>query len=481
MLILWVWAVLGSAFAATEAERLMWAGRLEQALPVARREAEAAPGDIDAQERYIDLLSTLGLATTGTVVYRARLESNPDSADAAYLLGRALPDPSLAEEAYRLGLALDASHARSQLGLAAVDASRGRFVEAEAAYGESVRRDPSLVEGWSGLARTRIMLGKPEEALAAARSAVRNVPGAADGYLVLAVLAPAEAENVLAEAARRVPEDPRVHAARAEDFLSRGQGEPALKAANTALSLDPSHGGAALSALLAHALIERRLDREGYQQLMRWKAKEGKDRSGAETAYAALAARYPRSALPRLAQARVAMASGQRDAALRHLRSALEVEPESVEVRATLGVQLRAAGQLSAARPLLEAAVAARPLDVSLILALAVSEAATGDWARAVTRLEDAEKRWPHEARLPLELAGLYADSGKNEDAFRVLATAVTRVPDVRLAVSLVAAAVATKRLEEGARLAEDVARRTGDAKWRDIASKLRSAQGPAK
>ena len=45
----------------SEAERLLRAGRVAEALPVARVEAESAPDDLDAQERYIDALLTMGL------------------------------------------------------------------------------------------------------------------------------------------------------------------------------------------------------------------------------------------------------------------------------------------------------------------------------------------------------------------------------------------------------------------------------------
>ncbi|MGK0349098.1 MAG: tetratricopeptide (TPR) repeat protein, partial [Myxococcota bacterium] len=97
---------------ASDAEDLMLAGRIAEALPVAQAEAEAAPGDMDAQERYIDGLLSMGLLGAADATYRARVEAVP-SAQSWYLFGRVLVEADEAERAYRIALQSDPEHARS--------------------------------------------------------------------------------------------------------------------------------------------------------------------------------------------------------------------------------------------------------------------------------------------------------------------------------------------------------------------------------
>ena len=82
-----------NAFAAPSARELILSGRLIEALPAARAEARAEPDDLDAQERYIDLLLGLGMASTAEKVCRDKAEADPESSDAHYLVGRAVLRP----------------------------------------------------------------------------------------------------------------------------------------------------------------------------------------------------------------------------------------------------------------------------------------------------------------------------------------------------------------------------------------------------
>ena len=65
----------------------MLSGRVDEALPVARQEAFEDPANLDAQERYIDLLLTVGMAGMAEQTYRDRVQQAPMDADAHYLLG----------------------------------------------------------------------------------------------------------------------------------------------------------------------------------------------------------------------------------------------------------------------------------------------------------------------------------------------------------------------------------------------------------
>ena len=469
-------AALSPVFAATEAEKAMWAGRVEEALPIARREALAALEDLDAQERFIDVLQALGMAATATEVYRARLESRPGDPASTCLLGRALADAKFAEQAYRLGLSLDPTSARCHLGIAAVNRVNGKYVDAESEYAIAAERDPHLGEAWAGLAQTRMLLGQRDAALVAARAGVQHAPGAAESYLILTVLAPNEAAATLARAVATVPEDPRVHAALAEHYLSRGDGVRAAKSAAVTLALDPSHGGAALSAMFADALQNGRLDVSGYRQLVALRVHEGADPKKTAIEYDKLVIRYPTSSLPRLAAARLAQAAGDRARALDLFAGAASVEPHNIEACALYGLALVEAGRMAEARPWLDRALAARPRDVSILLGVARAEAKLDGLARAIPRLEEAERRWPHEARIPLLIAELFSAERKNEEAYRALRAALDRMPDPRLILPFTAAAVLADHRDEAFQVVDAVARRTGDAKMKDLAEKLRTA-----
>src|SRR5690606_20117134 len=99
-----------SSFAAERVESLLRAGRLAEAIPLAEAEARAAPTDLDAQERYLDLLLTLGLPRDAETFCRERVAVKPGEADAHYLLGRALQSPQASRVAYEHALRIDPEH-----------------------------------------------------------------------------------------------------------------------------------------------------------------------------------------------------------------------------------------------------------------------------------------------------------------------------------------------------------------------------------
>jgi cytochrome c-type biogenesis protein CcmH/NrfG len=109
-----LFSCLFPAFAAVPpSEVLMRAGRLADAWPVARSEAEARPSDLDAQERLIDLAHTMQLTSMILATYRGRVSRDDNDADGWYLLGRLAMSIGEAEGCYKKALAVRPDHPRA--------------------------------------------------------------------------------------------------------------------------------------------------------------------------------------------------------------------------------------------------------------------------------------------------------------------------------------------------------------------------------
>ncbi len=464
-----------TAWAGSEVESLMRRGRVSEALPLARAEAVAAPDDLDAQERLIDLLFSVGLAPEADRIYRARVAAR-DDADSWYLLGRAVLAAEDARAAYDTAISKQRDHARAYMGLGAVFRGTGRFQEAEMAYLAALDLNPKLSEAWAGLGAAQLAQGKVAEAVAAARGGVANVPDEADSYLALSVLVPEEAMAALKEAAKRVPDDARVHAAVAEEYLKVGDGANAKVAAEAALRIDPNRGDAQLSLVFADSMASGALDAAGYQGLIDARGAEEEDMTTALAAYDRLIAAHPRSSLPLMGRARVRATMGDRDAAIADLGAALALDPSNVEAMAASGLLLLEAGRASEAKPRLQRASAERPLDVSLTMAYARAQKESGDLDGAVATLARAEAVSPYDARLVLTRAKWLAESKRSSAAYDALREGVKRMPgDDRLVLSLAAAAKDLGRPEEAADLLEVLAERSGSEQLRDLARRLRA------
>ncbi len=462
---------------ASEAEELLRAGRVADALPVARAEAESAPSDLDAHERYIDILMTASLFGVAQETYEERAREVGD-ADSWYLLGRALPTADAARTAYERALELDAEHPRAHMGLGAILRAEGRIEEAVSAYQESVARDPTVGEAWAGLAAAQLGLGQQEEALASARQAVTHVPGEPEGYLLVAMLAPDEGLAVLQEAARRIPGDARVHAALAEHHLDAGDGAAAQSAARQALTIDASRTDAGLSLLFATSMAEGTLDAEGYRGLIEARALEEEDPRAARTRYDELVETYPDTPLTHMGRARVRMGAGNRSGAIEDLGEAMKLDPANVEASAALGLAMLEEGRTGEARLLLRRATQARPGDVSLAVAAATASAASGRREEATGFLEASAEVRPHDGRIPLTHAQLLEQAGEREEAHEVLREALLRIPqDDRLILALATSARHLGRIEEAVELLEILAERSGNDELRDLARRLQAGE----
>lgn len=461
---------------ASEAEDLMLAGRIAEALPVALAEAEAAPGDMEAQERYIDSLLSMGLLGAADATYRSRVESMP-SAQSWYLFGRVLVSPDEAERAYRIALESDPEHARSYMGLGAVYRATGQADEAIAAYDRSLALDPTLSESYSGLVQLHAGMGNTEAALSVAERAIQAIPSDPEGYLMKAVLAPDTALATLRAGASAAPKDPRIHATLAEQWLDRGNGEEARAAAMQALDISESFADPALSVLFADEMIRDALDADGYHDLLATRLVEDTNIYAAIGAYDALVERYPDSALPLMSRARLKARQGNIEDAIVDLANAIGNDSGNVEAQAALGLLLLDANRLAEAISVLGQVVRARPGDTRLTISLARAQDTAGEKQAALATMERLQAVRPLHVETTLLMAKLQAETGNSDAAYETLITVAREIPDERLVLALAAASTDVGRTQDAARWLERLAMTSGNPAYSELAEKLRAAQ----
>lgn len=447
----------------------MMAGDLDRALPLVQKEARSAPDDLDAQERYIDLMLSMQLGSVAEANIRRRVAAHPQSADAHYLLGRVVPTADLAVASYRKALELQPEHARAYMGLGAVYRAVGQYADAVQAYKTALGHDASLGEAWAGLTTTLLIQQRRDEALESARLSIANVPGEAEGYLTVSELAPDEALEVLRLAQTRVPDDPRPSARLAELLLEQGDGQGAQAAAERAVQLAPGLGSAQLTLLFANAMASGTLDAKGYRALISARALEAEPEK-ARAQYDVLASSYPGCSLVYMARAGVQPTSTE---AVADLRKAVQLDPHNVEAQAALGLALLQLGQPKGAVLALDTALTKRPTDISLIIA--ASQAA--DQVQPGAGLSRLDQAWTYiqtDVRLTLIFAAQLVKNGGAERALDVLETSAKQVPDGRLGVAFASIAKEAGKVQEGADRLDALTQQTGNPAFAQAAAELR-------
>jgi tetratricopeptide (TPR) repeat protein len=468
---------LAGAALAADAQTLIRQGRIDEAVPAAEHEAQAAPGDLDAQERWIDLMLALGQQGRVQEQYAKLAHEHPDDPDAHYLVGRAAVDPEICTVAYERALRLNPDHARSYMGLGALARAEGKLREAAEMYQRALRLDPRLAEAWGGLLATTLASGDGKAVLDVARAAVSQVPEAPEGWLALAAFSPDEAGRALREATRRAPWDARGWSALANQLLLEGDASGALDAAKRARGIDPVDKGAILAELHAKAILAGTLDKAGHRALLDARDLQAKQPEAARPLWDTLVTRYPRSALPLLGRASARVVADPAGARA-DLEKALQLDPKNDEVAATLGLMLAKAGEAKAAAPLLDRAVANRPRDGALALAAAHAHEKAGDAAGAVVRIAAAEQQFPLDLEIAVTHVAMLSAAGRHPEALQVAKDALARMPDLRLELAVAAAAAAGGRYLEAAAVYESLGKRTGKQAFLDTAVRLKEKGG---
>ncbi len=456
---------------AGDAELLLSEGKVAEALEAARDEATASPGDLDAQELYIDLLLAFGLGPRAERRYRARVREQPEDPDSWYLVGRSAVGADDAREAYEAALRFDPEHARSHMGMAAVHLAAGRIERASAAYAIALQGDASLSEAWLGLVRSLAAEGHVAEALEAAKHAQTRIPEEPGIYLALATLAPDQARTILLQGTERAPGDARLHARLAEELLAAGDGASALRSSTTALQRDERLSDALRAKIFAEEMVKDRIDGSGYQSVRELVAVEP---AAALPRWDALVEAYPRSSLVRAGRARVYEVTGNVAAAGADLEVAQRLGTNT-EVQAALGLLRLREGHAAEAAPLLALAWESRSWDVSLGLALAEALFQSEQVPGAMKLLEGLAATQPFDLRIGRRYAQALLDADEPEKAYSFIRQRLGRVPDPQLGVALIAAALATGRTVEAASIVEDIAEQTNNPRLREAATRLRS------
>jgi tetratricopeptide (TPR) repeat protein len=467
------------AFAGEPISDLLRAGQIAEAVQSAEASAKARPSDLDAQEEWIDLLLSLGIAGHAQQHYAQLLQAHPEDPNLHYLAGRAALSPETSRKAYERALRLNPEHPRAHMGMGALHRAAGDLGAAAAAYQRALLGDAKLAEAWGGLLACYLGAGDRDGALKVAKVAMEAVPQDAEAYLAYAMLDPTQAGLVLREAVSEVPGDARVHASMAEQLLLEGQPEQARRAARLALGIAPDHPGALLALMFADAIASGSLDRQGLEALIDARQQARTDPTGARATLDALAVRYPRAALVPTTRGHLRLAADPAGAR-QDFEAALRLDPNQVEAQAALGLLLHRAGEHSRAVPLLTAAAAARPTDARLAVALANSSFTVGQRDAALRTIERAQAVNPFDVAVVLTRAHLLASWGKHQDAYDVVSTASELIPDVRVIMAVGAAAAELGRYEEAIEIYDMLAGRSGDAKLAETARQLRAKAAAA-
>jgi tetratricopeptide (TPR) repeat protein len=473
-------ALLAPAHAAADAETLLRQGRIAEAVVAATEAARRAPSDLDAQELYIDVLHLVGLASRAVTEMRARQAAAPTDPDALYLVGRAEPDAAQSRGAYEAALRIDPDHARAHMGLGAVNEGTGNLTAAVAGYTRAVELDASLSEAWIGRMRTLLVLGREKEALEVARAGWRVVPTEPGLALAIAHLDPPSAQQVLEDAAGRVPGDPRVFEALAALALDVGDAETALLRSEQALAIDPALTDASRTRLVAREIRTGRLDRNAWVHLADLRRLEATDPSAALAGYPPLVEAWPRSALVLLGRVSARTSAGRPpEEALADARAAARADPDNVEAAAVAGLALLRVGRAAEAEPLLARASRARPWDASLGLARARALQQLGRQGEASALLASIADAHRLDADVQLAYTDDLVRAGKLELAYVRLKECLLLVPDPRLAAAFIRVAPAAGHPEEAAILLDQIVAQTGNAQLADEAKRLREQGSP--
>jgi tetratricopeptide (TPR) repeat protein len=470
-----LWSPVAQATAPATVENLLHGGRVFEALEAAELELKERPDDLDVHELYIDILRTLGLAHRARAIYSGRITKDPTAADAHYLFGRAVLSADEAKAAYEKALSLESEHARSHMGMAAVELAAGQVAKAIAGYQAAAEANPKLSEAWQGWARSLVLQQQAEEALSVARRAMVAVPNEAEPYLTVAVLKPTEAIKVLTKATRMAPHDPRPHARLAELYIESGQATAAIASAKGALAIDPILPDASRSLMFAEAIKTGALDREGYRALLDAQSKMRGSTDFGYASFDALVKAYPSCALTWMGRSQSRLRLNHVDGAWADLEQAVKLDPENPEIQAAFGLISLKAKRLSHAVRWLRKAQERRPRDISVLVALGQALALAGEVEVGIDVLQKGFARFPYEPRVTLAYAEVLANKGEVLAAYEVLREAFQRRPDGRVLVSLIAATRDVGRYGEAASLLEKLGKQTGSTVLLEEASKLRA------
>jgi tetratricopeptide (TPR) repeat protein len=317
-------------------------GTATEMLEVARRLARDAPGDPEVGLAVAEAALEARDARLATETLERVVQAAPDDAEAHFLLGRAKRmggDGEGAEVALRRAIELQPTHGEAQVMLGYLLLDLGRYAEADTLYQElgarvgqsGSGRSYSLV-GRLGRIDALLGLGRLDDARVQAESLRDADRESASAKLVLARLAlanerPGEALPVLRPLATAEDASPDVVALYGDALYAAGETLVAAETYERALAIDAAHPESLVG--FATVLVRGEKWRDAVDVI--------------ERAKAALDARIRPPALRArllVLAGRVGLERSERDAALRDLRAATELEGAPTEAWFYLGEAL---------------------------------------------------------------------------------------------------------------------------------------------
>jgi tetratricopeptide (TPR) repeat protein len=317
-------------------------GTATEMLEVARRLARDAPGDPEVGLAVAEAALEARDARLATETLERVVQASPDDAEAHFLLGRAKRmggDGEGAETALRRAIELQPTHGEAQAMLGYLLLDLGRYAEADTLYqelgarvGQSGSGRSYALVGRLGRIDALLGLGRLDDARVQSESLRGADRESASAKLVLARLAlandrPGEALPILRPLATAEDASPDVIALYGDALYAAGETLVAAETYERALAIDAAHPESLIG--FATALVRGEKWRDAVDVI--------------ERAKAALDARIrPPTLRARLLvlAGRVGLERSERDAALRDLRAATEIEGAPTEAWFYLGEAL---------------------------------------------------------------------------------------------------------------------------------------------
>jgi tetratricopeptide (TPR) repeat protein len=368
-----------------------------------------------------------------------------NDADAHYLLGQALEDRGLLEQAaesFERATALRADFADAHNDLGQVLLRLGRTDEAVASCRRALALRPHFAAALGNLANAERARGALAAAIAGYRRVIALEPG-------------------LAEAHRNL----------GSALLETGEREAAIHSLQTAVALRPEFAAAVSQLARALNLVgrgseaiphyDRLLARDPRAEILdeyaALLAGLGKYRASA-SCYRELLARTPDNGRLHANLGHVLHSLGDFRAAVEHCRRATELEPQLPEAHLHLGNTLLALNALQEAGAAYRAGLEVAPGHAALHTAHAMAERAVGRLAEAQASARRALALRPDAADTLALLGSLAIDHGRFDEAEEWLRKALAIDPELPEAL----ASLATLRKMSAA-----------DAPWRDVAERV--------
>ncbi len=320
--------------------------RYEDALAAYRRAIELDPKFAFPHNGLGNVYRALGRYEDALIAYRRAIDLDPQYVAPHNGLGNVYADLGRYEDAlaaYRRAIELDPKYAYPHNGLGNVYRDLGSYEDALAAYRRAIDLDPKEAAPHNGLGNVYADLGRNEDALAAYRRAIELDPKFAHPHNGLGTVYHRQCryDDALAAYRRAIELDPKEaapHKGLGNVYADLGRTEDAIAAYQRAIELDPKYAHPHNDLGLIYYAQGRYEDAlAAYRRAIELNPKyaaplvgiAGASRHLGDMAQAARYVEMARALLPdEYHLACLESISGNIDAAIEHLRKALEAKPD---------------------------------------------------------------------------------------------------------------------------------------------------------